>query len=33
MTHLLDVYYREQKAGVLSQDNGGALSFGYMLVI
>jgi hypothetical protein len=29
MMHLLDVYYREQKAGVLSQGDGGALSFAY----
>lgn len=29
MTHLLDVYYREEKAGVLSQEDGGALSFAY----
>ena len=29
MTHLLDVYYREAKAGVLSQEDGGALSFAY----
>jgi serine/threonine-protein kinase HipA len=29
MTHLLDVYYRDEKAGVLSQEDGGALSFAY----
>lgn len=29
MTHLLDVYYREEKAGVLRQEDGGALSFAY----
>lgn len=29
MTHLLDVYYRQEKAGALSQEDGGALSFTY----
>lgn len=29
MTHLLDVYYGEEKAGVFSQEDGGALSFAY----
>jgi HipA-like protein len=29
MTYLLDVYYRKQKAGLLSQEDGGALSFAY----
>jgi serine/threonine-protein kinase HipA len=29
MTHLLDVWFAETKAGALSQDDGGALSFSY----
>lgn len=29
MTRRLDVYFRESKAGALSQDDGGALSFAY----
>ncbi|UXN67138.1 type II toxin-antitoxin system HipA family toxin (plasmid) [Phyllobacterium sp. A18/5-2] len=29
MTHMLDVYYRQEKAGALSQEDDGALSFAY----
>lgn len=29
MTHLLDVYFGERKAGILEQDDGGALAFTY----
>lgn len=29
MTHLLDVYFRETKAGILSQDEDGALGYAY----
>jgi serine/threonine-protein kinase HipA len=29
MTHLLDVYFRETKAGILSQDEDGALRYAY----
>lgn len=29
MTHLLDVYFREAKAGALGQDEAGALSYNY----